>query len=814
MPLQEILHFGISFPPDSRRSIPVPTRLSSFVLAFFLGILARDLRAIESGPAYSRDVRPILSRKCFACHGPDEGTREANLRLDDPLSAFAKLDSETHAIVPGDADASELVRRIEHHDEDGRMPPPEHGGRLSTQEIQTLRDWIAAGAKYDPHWAYLIPSKSALPKLDDAHRDWPRQPLDAFMLAEMRKRQLVPSEEADRRSLCRRVYLDLIGIPPTREQLHKFLSNEAPDAYESLVDQLLSSPSFGEHWGRQWLDLARYADSAGYADDPLRTIWGYRDWVIRAINQNLPFDQFTIQQLAGDLFPNASWDQRVATAFHRNTMTNNEGGTIDEEFRNVAVVDRVNTTLSVWMGTTMACCQCHNHKYDPISQAEYFQLFAYFNNTVDSDRTDESPVQPVYAGTALERYLELEHQLRTLRAGAQSSGSTDELSQVATLPPKIAAEVARMEGELASLPQETSVPVFVEKQTDRRVTRLQRRGNYLDLGETVAAGLPVALNPLQIPAPPDRLGFAKWLVSRENPLTARVIVNRYWEAIFGRGLVVTSEDFGSQGELPSHPELLDWLAVDLQEHGWDIKRLLRQLVVSATYRQSSRITPETLRLDPENIWLARGPRVRHSAEMIRDQALLASGLLSPIMYGPPVQPPQPNLGLSAAFGSSTDWKTSTGENRYRRAIYTSWRRSSPYPAMATFDAPNREVCTIRRSRTNTPLQALVTLNDPAFVEAAQALACCVLESQTNIESAISEGFERILARPPSQDELNAILRLHAESLAHFSEDAAAADRLIMESRGKLPGTTSSQELAAMTTIMNVLLNIDEVFLKR
>jgi hypothetical protein len=683
------------------------------------------------------------------------------------------------------------------------MPPAEFGKSLTQDEIAVLRRWIEQGARYAAHWSYVKPVRTSPPALPEAWEHWPGNAIDRFALRAMLARDLQPAPEADRYALVRRVFLDLTGLPPTMVEADAFVADQDPHAYEKLVDELLNRPTFGEHWARMWLDLARYADSAGYADDPPRTVWAYRDWVIRAINENKPFDQFTIEQIAGDLLPNASDEQLIATAFHRNTMTNSEGGTQNEEFRNAAVIDRVNTTMAVWMGTTIACAQCHNHKYDPITQQEYFQFLAILNNTADADRNDEAPLLAIYTDDQRrkqERLLIGSAQLQAaLIAPAGATAALTTWSQTAI--------------ELANIKPATTVPVFRELTGQRRETRLQYRGNYLDQGTAVEPGVPAVFHAAADERPLDRLSLAHWLVDPENPLTARVIANRYWEALFGRGLVVSSEEFGSQGEPPTHPELLDWLAVELQESGWDTRALIRTLVTSAVYRQSSRLAGNAAEVDPDNRWLARGPRVRLSAEMVRDQALAASGLLSHKMYGPPVRPPQPSMGLSAAFGSSTDWEASTGEDRYRRGIYTTWRRSNPYPSMATFDAPNREVCIMRRSPTNTPLQSLVTLNDPVYVEAAQALARRAIQHADALDERITFAFRSCLVRPPRSAELHALRSLYHDSQAHFLGRRDAAVQLATMPLGKLPAEIEAVEAAAMTVVGNALLNLDEMILK-
>lgn len=745
---------------------------------------------------FNRDVRPILSNNCFHCHGPDEKTRKQNLRFDVPGK------TELELIAPGKPEASDFLHRVSSSDPSEVMPPPKSGKKLTAREIETLTAWIKDGAKYATHWSYVKPVRPAVPEIRNP-KSAIHNPIDSFILARLQAEGLTSQPEADKYTLARRVALDLIGLPPTLEEVEAFLKDSSPQAYEKLVDRLLAKPAFGEHWARMWLDLARYADSAGYADDPLRTIWKYRDWVINAFNANMPFDQFTIEQLAGDLLPNPTTDQLVATAFHRNTMTNNEGGTSDEEFRNVAVVDRVNTTFTVWMGTSMACAQCHTHKYDPLQQKEYFQVFAFFNNTADADRPDESPTLPFWTDELLQRKAELDSLVIDLE---------DQLK--AKKPDEWKAErdrLAALKKQQAELKPFTTVPIMRELTgKDRRKTRIQHRGNFLDLGDEVSEGTPAAFHPFPADLPKNRLGFAKWLVSPENPLTARVIANRFWEQIFGTGLVRTSEEFGMQGELPSHPELLDWLACELQSD-WNVKRFLKLLVMSAAYRQSAKVTPELFERDPDNRLLARGPRVRLTAEMIRDQALAAAGLLSPKMLGPSVRPPQPNLGVSAAFGGSIDWQPSTGEDRYRRGIYTQWRRSNPYPSMSTFDAPNRDTCVVRRARTNTPLQALVTMNDPVYIEAAQALAKKALnQNNTSTEQVVTEMFRRCLVRPPTEAEVKRLVKLYQDAESEFRKDPNKATQVA----GSLTAMVDPASQAAATVVANVLLNLDEMVMKR
>lgn len=1115
---------------------------------------------------FNREIRPILSNACFACHGPDEKVRKADLRLDTREGAVAD-----GGIVPGKPDDSTILKRILSDDPTEVMPPPKHGKKLGERDVATLRRWIEQGAPYATHWSYVKPERPQAPEIAGG-----KNPVDAFLLERLAKEGLSFQPEADRYTLARRAALALTGLPPTPEELTRFVDDKAADAYEQYVDRLLAKPSFGEHWARMWLDLARYADSAGYADDPSRTIWAYRDYVIKSFNDNKPFDRFTIEQLAGDLLPNPTEEQLTATAFHRNTLTNNEGGTSDEEFRNVAVVDRVNTTFAVWMGTSMACAQCHTHKYDPIAQTEYFQLFAFLNNTEDADRRDESPLLSLFSdeqkrqkadwekellavkerlanppatvaagqkaweaafpkeaafahpnplaakaksGAAIEvrpdgslfipksggkadtytvelplvagkltavrletkpdaklpgggaghasgnfvvtnltatvvpdgnkplagRYIRVElpgkktflmlaevqafsgnenvapkgvaKQSSTAFGGVASranDGKTDghyfegnsvshtfeqddpwwELDLKVNLPldriaiwprtdgggerlanfkvqfldadrkpvweqtvvktpkpsttlalsptrpvafasafadfsqPKFdaatalsgdknkgwavggavdqphaltllpgtpvevsspgklvltieqnsthadhtlgsfrigvstdpaAATFARtpravlgalrvdaekrtaaeakaiadfyrtvapetkvdrdrlavLEKSLAEMKPTTTVPIFRELPKDRRrVTKVQLRGNFLDTGATVTEGVPAAWPPLPKDAPRDRLALARWLVDPANPLTARVTANRFWEELFGTGLVRTSEEFGSQGELPSHPELLDWLATELVRQKWDVKAFLKLLVTSAAYRQSSKVTPAALEKDPDNRLLSRGPRFRLSAETVRDHALAVAGLLSDKMYGPSVRPARPSAGLSAAFGGGLDWQTSTGADKYRRGLYTEWRRTSPYPSMSTFDAPSREACTIRRVRTNTPLQALVTLNDPVYVEAAQSLARKMDAAGKTPAEKAAWGLRACLCRPATDAETKRLLALYDDARATYAKDPAKAAKLATNPLGPLPAGSDAVELAAWTTVANVLMNLDEMLMRR
>jgi hypothetical protein len=780
-----------------------PSPKASATLGVLLFVSASNLALAAKSPVaaqmdFNREIRPILSENCFKCHGPDPGARKAGLRLDIREEAMKATKSGHVPIVPRAPDQSEIIARITAEDADDRMPPAKSRKHLEPEQIALLKRWVATGANYAPHWAYVPPVRPEIPAVKNSR--WPANPIDNFILNRLEHERLRPSSRAPREILARRVSLALTGLPPTISALDRFLADKSKDAYNRFVDQLLASPSFGERWAAVWLDLARYADSAGYADDPPRTIWAYRDYVVRAFNQNKHFDRFTLEQIAGDLLPDSDDEDLIATAFHRNTMTNNEGGTQDEEFRNAAVIDRVNTTMAVWMATSMGCAQCHDHKYDPITQKEYFSFFAILNNTADSDKKDESPVLklPTSAETAEKRRLQSE--LKAAEAIPATNTNRDDA-------------IAGVKKKLAAI-KPNSVPVMRELATDKhRETRVQLRGNYQALADKVSATTPAVFHPVSQSRQLDRLTLAEWLVDRKNPLTARVLVNRLWEQIYGIGLVRTTDDFGSQGDLPTHPELLDWLATELTARDWDIKAVLKLMVTSATYCQTSKPGADTLNRDPENLLLGRGPRFRLPAEAVRDEALAISGLLSDKMYGPPVRPPQPALALTAAFGGSLDWKTSEGPDRYRRALYTEWRRTNPYASMATFDAPNRETCALHRPRSNTPLQALVTLNDPVFIEAAQSLGRRMSSHAGSNQAKLSFGFRLATSRSPHSEELKELARLFQNSLATYEKDLEAAKLMAGETR-KMQDTPAATvaESASWSVIGNVLLNLDETLM--
>ena len=751
--------------------------------------------------SFARDVRPVLS-KCLPCHGPDDQTREAGLRLDLRDDAVRERKGRTatlRAIAPGAPEKSEAMRRVLSDDPAEKMPPPKAGRPLSPQEIATLNHWIAEGAPYTGHWAFAPVVRPAPPPV--RHAEGATGAIDAFVLARLENTSLAPSPTADRWTLARRVALDLTGLPLSLEETETFAEDPTPDAYTRLVDRLLASPRYGERWARVWLDLARYADSAGYGSDPLRmNIWPWRDWVINAYNENMPYDRFTLDQMAGDLLPNATQAQIIATALHRNTMTNTEGGTDDEEFRVAAVKDRIGTTVQTWMGLTMGCAQCHTHKYDPITQAEYYSFYALFNQTEDNDRPDEEPKLPFPTAAEETEAARLDAEIKAMEAGL-GTAPTDALKEA----------LKKKKAERAAV-KPVAVPILRERPADkRRTTRILVKGNFLSPGDEVQPGTPAAFHPLPDGAPKDRLGVARWLTSTANPLTARVAVNRLWAQLFGIGLVETEEDFGTQGQPPSHPELLDWLAAEFMEAGWDQKALLRTIVLSRTYQQSAKASTEGLEKDPRNRLLSRASRRRLDAEAVRDQALALSGLLSPKIGGPSVYPPQPDGLWRAAFNGERTWATSKGEDRYRRGLYTFWRRTVPYPSMATFDAPSRENCTLRRMPTNTPLQAFVTLNDPAYVEMAQALARRVIREGGGTPAERARWALRLaLGRPLHEREETALPSLFERARDELSQKPEDAAKLAGDTLGVLPVGSPPAEIAAWTVVANVILNLDGV----
>ncbi len=727
---------------------------------------------------FNTEIRPILNKRCMSCHGGVK--RSGGLSFITRAEALEAGDTGHPAIVPGLADSSELVFRLQHHDPEMRMPLD--GEPLTEGEKNLVEKWIDQGAKWDQHWAYTplkSPAKSSRQK-----------GMDYWVRKKLREVGLKANSRAESQTLARRLSLDLLGIPPTLSLVQSLEKGFEGDAYEAYVDSLLASPHFGEKWAAMWLDLARYGDSQGYQKDRHRNIWQYRDWVIDAFNQDMPFDRFTIEQIAGDLLPDPSVDQLIATAFHRNTMSNDEGGTDDEEFRVTAVLDRLNTTFEVFQGITISCVQCHGHPYDPFRHKEYYNLMAFFNNTADRDLSNDFPTLRALSSVQKRKQTEIKTWLAAQeRAGIDTStneGYLNKKMQLAKIHP-------------------SRTPIMRELPPEEaRVTRVFDRGNWLVHGEVVQPNVPGILPDFPDEFPRNRLGLAQWLVSDENPLTARVIVNRLWEQLFGIGIVETLEDLGSQGAKPANQELLDYLAWEfVHTHNWSVKALLKEIVMSTTYQQSSYMSRRQVEIDPRNRYLGRGPRFRLSAEQIRDQALSVSGLLSPKMYGPSVMPPQPE-GVWNVIRHVMRWRTPQNEDRYRRGLYTYWRRSSPYPSMVTFDSPSREFCISRRIRTNTPLQALVTLNDTVYLEAAEGLAKFMWQFPSdNIEDQLAHGYERAVFKAPSKDKLTQLEQVYEEAYDYFQQNPQDSQNLISFA------SDTPAKYAAFTTVGNVILNLDE-----
>ncbi len=1056
------------------RVFAIPGCVARLLMAGSLLVLAANVAWADDSILYNRDVRPILVEHCFKCHGADSAARKADLRLDRREAAVA-----SGAIQPGNPGESELVRRILSADAEEVMPPPSMQNHVTDAEKATLKRWVAAGAEYELHWSFIVPRRPQLPAVKDAA--WPRNPIDHFVLARLEAHGIAPAPQADRRTLARRLSLDLVGLPPPPAEVEAFVDDPAPDAYERYVDRLLDAPAWGEHRARYWLDAARYADTHGIHFDNYREMWSYRDWVIQAFNRNLPFDRFTVEQLAGDLLPNRTLEQQVATGFNRCNITTNEGGTIPEEYLVLYTRDRVETTSQVWLGLTAGCAVCHDHKFDPLSQREFYSLAAFFNNTtqraMDGNAKDTPPIVRVPQAQDRERWGTLPGQLadgkqqiesrRQAAAGDFSKWLSDSAKDSvagtlptvglalhaalnegqgaavtvklgdrvgeATLAPTSAwdtgylsekacagrsggvleiseagdyerdqafsfgawirlatidqsgAILARMDDQhdyrgwdlffdrgrvgahvvhtwpgdaikamskgtvkpgewnhvlvvydgsatgagvtiyLNGARQETTVhdtglkntvrtavplkvgqrhsgeqladfviqdvrvygrllaPAEVEalakgsraaslaarpaqlneaernelfqwwlprydkpyQELSQQVVVLEQeraaieargalthvmqerseaatayilfRGEYDKRRDPVTPGTPEALPPLPADLPRNRLGFAQWLVRPDHPLTARVTANRFWQEVFGSGIVRTAGDFGVNGEPPSHPELLDWLAVDFRESGWDVKRFFRQIVTSAAYRQAAVSTPEKLEKDPQNRLLSRGPRFRMDGEMVRDYALAGSGLLVRKLGGPSVRPYQPEGVWEAVAMPESDtreYRRDHGDGLYRRSLYTFWKRAAPPASMEVFNAPNREYCTVRRERTDTPLQALVTLNDPQFVEAARHLAQMALkDGGQTVESRLDLVARRLLGRPLRGNEL-AVVKSSWQDLADFySAHPQEAKDLLSFGESKPDATMEPATLAAWTLLCNELLNLDEVLNK-
>ncbi|HMO62469.1 MAG TPA: DUF1553 domain-containing protein [Ferruginibacter sp.] len=871
---------------------------------------------------FNAQVKPIFNKKCIACHGGVKQQSEFSLLFRE--EALKKAKSGKYAIVPGDAAQSELIKRIKAKDEEERMPYKHEP--LSKEDIAILEQWIDEGAVWGTHWAYIPVAKPAIP---DEKNDWIKNNIDRFVFQKLQEEKLTPSAEAEKATLLRRAALDLTGLPPNDKIAQKFLKDNSPQAYGNLIDDLLAAPAYGERWTALWLDLARYADTKGYEADRTRSIWMYRDWLIKAFNADKPYNDFLTEQIAGDLMPGADDDKYIATAFHRNTMTNDEGGTDNEEFRTAAVIDRVNTTWSALMGTTFSCVQCHSHPYDPFTHEEYYKFLAFFNNTRDEDTEIDYPLLRFYNGADSTNWNSLHHWfsqntnaddskwyqqfMRTMQpavnslrcdnyqngilyvnlyASLDNSGtcrlpdinfnnkrhlifryfnqqadaklyiSLDSVNgkllntvqlkkcgdkwkiQMEDLPEltgrhslyfryysptinspypgilfdwfafapifpgagtKEQVQYSKQFTDLLNAEPET-VPVMVESNKEQyRQTHVFDRGNWMVKTKLVEPAVPHIMNAMPANAPANRLGLAMWLTDKKNPLTARTMVNRLWEQLFGTGLAETLEDLGTQGIPPLHKELLDYLAWQfMYEYNWSIKKLLKEIVTSATYRQSSKTTPELLQKDPNNILLARQTRVRLSGEQLRDQALAVSKLLNTTMYGKSVMPWQPE-GIWLSPYNGDKWETANDGNQYRRALYTFWKRTAPYPTMINFDGASREVCVTKRIRTNTPLQALNSLNDAAFLVLAKQFAANMIKAvEGNAEAQIKKGYEAMMYKPVSDTKLKTLVGLYNEALAQYKKDKAAAEKLIGVKENE-----AKPETAAMIVVANAMMNLDE-----
>lgn len=763
------------------------SRIAAAVVAMVgLGCGAAAGREPVEPVDFDRQIRPLLADNCFQCHGPDERARKAKLRLD-------RREGLLGQVAPGRPEASPLLERISSSDPDHRMPPPGSGRSLTPAQIARIRTWISRGARWTRHWALRPITRPAVPSATGLEIR-SRNAIDRFVGVRLQQQGLTPSGPSDRGRLVRRVTLDLTGLPPLPRDVDTVVADGGADWFERLVDRLLGSPRFGEHHARHWLDLARYADTDGYQDDEPRVMWRWRDWVIDVVNHNMPFDRFTIEQLAGDLLPGARPEQVLATGFNRNNRTNGEGGSIAEEFRVEYIIDRLDTLSTTWMGLTLACARCHDHKYDPLSQRDFYRLFAFFNNIPEKGtyRRNAPPLLKIPTPVVADELAQLSKSIDALPE-SDKSRKTLEIRRTALL---------------------KAVPsTMVMREGPSRDTFILVRGRYDRHGEKVTAGVPAALPGLNRDLPRNRLGLARWLVDDRHPLTARVAVNRIWQQLFGRGLVETPEDFGAQGSRPSHPALLDWLASEFRDGGWDVKRLLRLIVTSHTYRQSSRVRRVDVQRDPDNRWLARGSRLRLSAEMIRDQALAVSGLLVEQLGGPSVKPYQPaGLWKEIAGGASGAYKNGYRADRgvglYRRSLYTFWRRTIPPPMMATFDAPSREACSVRRGRTNTPLQALALMNDTLFVEAARHLADRVAGAAT-VAGRIDLAFARVLGRRPRAIERQLLMASYRRSHVRFAVHPALGKQLLAVGESKSPDPGDVAAAAALVTTCHVILNLDE-----
>lgn len=734
--------------------------------------------------SYNFQIRPIFSDKCFKCHGPDANKRQAGLRLDIESEALKALQEHpnSRALVPGKVNESELYLRVVTKDSSQIMPPIDsHLPALTVAEIETIKKWIEQGAKYEKHWAFVAPVKANVPKVSNT--SWVKNTIDNFILSKLEKIGLDPNEEADKERLLKRVTFDLTGLPPTPEQTAAFVNDASPNAYEKMVDAILAQPAYGERMALPWLDIARYADSHGYQDDNYRSQWPWRDWVIHAFNKNMPYNQFITWQLAGDLIPNATKEQILATGFNRNHKITEEGGVVDEEYRVEYVVDRTNTLSRGVLGLTLECAKCHNHKYDPFTQKNYFQLTAFFNNVT------EKGIESTVGGA--ETYAKNPRMQITQQ---DVKGVLNFINKVDT----------------------NKLEVSVMKDADTvRKSYVLIRGNYDQHGEEVTPGTPESILPFGVQYPANRFGLSQWLFDAKNPLTARVFVNRIWQEFFGKGIVKSAGDFGMQGDLPSHPALLDWLAVDFRENGWNIKRLVKMMVMSATYRQSAVLSKNKLQIDPENTFLSRAPRMRLNAEFVKDMVLASSGLLNKSIGGTSVKAYQPK-GLwelaTSGRGILSTYKQDTGTAIYRRGMYTFIKRTVPPPNMMIFDGSSRDQCDVKRSRTNTPLQALIMLNDPTVLEASLALSDKLLKNGKDKQTTIETAFKKIICRVPTSKELKILQEYWDDKEAYFKNNKNIAKQLINVGQYK-PSIQKNDSLAALMQVIQIIYNMEEAITK-
>jgi hypothetical protein len=829
-----------------------------------LASLESAARAGSPALDYNRDIRPILAENCFSCHGQDANKRRAKLRLD-----VRDVAIEAGAIVPKDPSASELISRINSNDPDEQMPPPKSNRRLSAEQKKRLERWIEEGAIYTPHWAFVAPKRPVEPTVRGER--WVRNPIDRFVLAKLEAEGMSPSPEADRSTLIKRLSIDLIGLPPTPEEVAAFVADAAPSFYENLVERLLASPNYGERMALPWLDAARFADSNGFQQDGDTWQWLWRDWLVRALNADMPFDQLTTRLLAGDLLPNATIEDKIASGFNRNHLLNGEGGAIAEEQRFVNLFDRIDTTATTWLGLTMACAQCHDHKYDPITQRDYYRLLDAFNRVPESGTpqffSSRIRVAAPFVEQATEenkgRVAELEAKLKAAepesklaaesafegwRVGifadskpADGKGLPDSLAQILRKAEgdrndeekkKLEAGLRKhfdekvkptLTAKLPALSTYDSVKrqlndyrgdqlprVMIMSDAKPRQTAILSRGEYLRPGEKVTFGTPAFLPPLPEGAPANRLGFAQWLFMPEHPLTARVQVNRLWQELFGAGIVKTAEDFGVQSEYPTHGELLDWLAVEFRARGWSVKSMYRLIVTSATYRQASRVTDDRKARDLENRLYSRSSRFRMSSLLLRDWALACSGLIDRRIGGRPVYPYQPDAiweALAITNERDFSYPASSGRDLYRRSLYTFWRRTVGPANM--FDVSNRQTCRVRAVKTSTPLHALTTLNDPTWVEAARALAERGMKASKIIDDRLSYTFRLVMCRKPTEFDLTVLRRAYEKQLAIYANDDAAAKALLAVGASKRDETLDRAEHAALSAVCLAILNLDE-----